>query len=277
VPCIMPDAGGLSAAELGEGLAGRMRDFAAELGAAALVVSPSASHLERVVAHAPLPLERTAVVPHGLSRALGAAEGASRGVALEARAGEGLRIGSFGHRARAKGTLDLVEAVAGLPAELRRRVTLVLFGEEVEPGLDAAMQALVARAADEGGAFELRLETSYAIEELPGRVRDLGGLHFAAQPSRAWESYGLVVDEALAMGLPVWVADRGAPRERIGEAGRVLPAATPAAWTAALAEVLYDHTRLERQRRAVPTDLPTAGDAMRALAAHFEALLEGAK
>jgi glycosyltransferase involved in cell wall biosynthesis len=76
------------------------------------------------------------------------------------------------------------------------------------------------------------------------------------------------VDEALALGLPVWVSDRGALPERLGGAGLALPAGDPAAWSAAVLDTLDDPRRLARWRAAIPARHRTAADA----AAELEAL-----
>lgn len=262
-PCAGPDLPGLAPAALARALAERAAGYAAELAAAALVVAPSASHLARVRAHVPLPEGRTAIVPHGLARDFARA-GESLPFGLQGT----LRVGFLGHRARLKGVLDLVEALAGLEPGPRARVELVLLGDAVEPGIDERLRALAA------GRLRLAFAGPYALDDLPARVRESGGLHLVAQPSRAYESYGLVVDEALALGLPAWVSDRGAPRERVGQAGLVLPAADPAAWRAAFARLLADPSLLARQRSALPARVPRARDAAAELARRFGALVE---
>ena len=92
-------------------------------------------------------------------------------------------------------------------------------------------------------------------------------------PSRAGESYGLVLDEALALGLPVWVSDRGALHERVADAGRVLPAEKPEAWANALRDLLENPSLHARERARVPAALPTAADAARRLEALYRTLL----
>jgi glycosyltransferase involved in cell wall biosynthesis len=69
----------------------------------------------------------------------------------------------------------------------------------------------------------------------------------------------------MALGLPVWVSDRGAPKERVGRAGRVLAAEDASAWTRALSEILADPAALERERLALPAHVRTAADAVREL------------
>jgi glycosyltransferase involved in cell wall biosynthesis len=263
VRCCEPDAGGLSRAELARGLAARAAGFQAELAAAALVVVPSRSHAENLARFVDLDPARLALVPHGLPRHL---ERGGRGAALEWTGRGRLRVLFLGHRSRVKGPLDLVRALAALEPAERERVELLCLGAEVEPGIDDELRR-------EARGFTLELAGPYRAEELLERVAALGGAHLAALPSRVEESYGLVADEALALGLPAWVSDRGAPSERIGAAGRVLPAADPAAWTRAFREVLAAPDKLLAERARVPRTIRTAAEAARELLALYESLV----
>jgi glycosyltransferase involved in cell wall biosynthesis len=233
----------------------------AELDAAALLVVPSRAHAERLRRWIELDEGRLRVVHHGLSRAL------SRCPAPPFAADRPLRVLHLGHRSAVKGTGDLVEALVALEAADRARVELHLLGEEVEPGFDEGLRA-------RAGGLELRSHGGYALDELCERVEALGGFHLAALPSRVHESYGLVLDEALALGIPTWVSERGAPRERLGGAGQVLPAEDPAAWTAAFAALLREPARLAAQRAALPERIPAARDAALELEACYARLLD---
>jgi len=85
---------------------------------------------------------------------------------------------------------------------------------------------------------------------LPGAIftgilsgRELGVAYASADlfvfPSTT-DTYGNVVVEAMAAGLPVAVSDVGGPRELVktSQMGRVLPARDAAAWAEGLAEML---------------------------------------
>ena len=250
--CLRPDAPGLAPEQLRSGLIERNRAWQGELDAAAAVVLPSHSQRQRLQALVRLDPARTHVVPHGLCRPV---EGLGGG---EPWRGEGpLRVLHLGNLTSAKGVRELAEA-AGRVARATGRVELVFAGQCVEPGLERELGRLAAPAPTTFlGPFDLLT--------LSGRLRDLGGCHLAVLLSRAHESYGLVVDEALALGLPVWVSDRGAPKERVGGAGLVLPAEDVSALARALEEALGDPGLLARQRSAVPLALPTAEDAARSL------------
>jgi len=240
----------------------RSRSWSAELAAAAAVLVPSEAHAKTLAPFLPGvpgamgPAPEVVVVAHGLCTPLARAEAPATPVGERP-----LRVLHFGHRTEAKGTLDLVRAMAALPAG---SAVLVLAGSEVEAGHDA----LITGAA---GGLEVELHGEYQ----PTSLAELAaGADLAAFPSRCEESYGLVVDEALALGLPVWVSDRGALPERIGEAGRVLPAAEPASWTQAFLGVLKDPGELERERERVPRGLRTAADAAAELESLYTAVLE---
>ncbi len=232
----------------------------AELAAAAALIVPSHSQGARISAYVPLDPARLHVVPHGLSDALPR-------VVTRGWEGRGpLRVLYLGHRSDVKGVRELVRAVGGLAPSERARVELVLIGKENKPGYDDELRRLA-----QGVALVFR--GPYALRELPARLAEVGEVHLGAFPSRAYESYGLVPDELMALGVPVWVGDRGAPKERVGAAGRVLPAEDAAAWTRALAAVLADPAALERERLALPGHVRTAADAARELDALYRGLL----
>jgi glycosyltransferase involved in cell wall biosynthesis len=258
--CVAIDAPDVTLDTLETDLRERAAAFQRELAAAALLIVPSEAHATNLRRLVDLPAERTHVVHHGLCLA-GGGPAAPPALPYEGADGERLRVLFLGHRTEVKGVRDLVRALAGLEPDERERVELVCLGAEVEAGFDDALRR-------EAAGVALRLEGAYPVEELAARLRAAGGAHLAALPSRVHESYGLVVDEALALGLPVWVSDRGAPRERVGAAGRVLPAEEPAAWRKALREVLRAPDTLEDERRAVAGVRRSAADA----AAELEAL-----
>jgi glycosyltransferase involved in cell wall biosynthesis len=103
----------------------------------------------------------------------------------------------------------------------------------------------------------------------PFDTRDLAS-RFAAYdlmvfPSLFLETHGFAVDEAMALGLPVLVSDRGAPKERIGARGLTFPAGDAAALATILAGFLARPERLATLRRGPPGPRPT-------LAEHHELL-----
>jgi glycosyltransferase involved in cell wall biosynthesis len=220
----------------------------AELAACRAILVPSHAQAARVGENVLLDPARLHVVPHGLSEPL------PRLVEHGWNGAGPLRVLFLGHRSDVKGVSELVRGAAGLASAERARLELFLLGDEVVRGYDDELRAL-------GGDLALRFLGNYTLADLSTRFAALLPVHLGAFPSRAWESYGLVPDELMALGLPVWVSDRGAPRERIAQAGRVLPALDAGAWTRAFREVLAHPEILERERRALPARVRTAADA----------------
>jgi glycosyltransferase involved in cell wall biosynthesis len=175
------------------------------------------------------------VIPHGLLRPVPADERAA-----PPAGGERLRIGTFGGIVPEKGVRDLVAAAAGLGCELR------VAGPVYDQAFDAELQALAAR----DGTRLVRTGRFTAADRHPAR-----DLHLAVFPSRCQETYGLVVDEALAHGVPVVASDHGAFRERAGSGGVVVTALAQLA--AVLRELVTSPPRLAALRAAIPAALPT--------------------
>jgi glycosyltransferase involved in cell wall biosynthesis len=221
-----------------DAIAARDRLLRAELDAAQVLTAPSRTAAEMVRRH--MPTERAIeVVPHGVVQH------------VETRArprgeGETLRIGTFGNLVAAKGVMELVEACAGLPCELH------LHGAFLEPTFEASVRG---RAAELG--IRLLVHGSYGSADPHPAL----GLHLAVFPSRCQETYGLVVDEALAHGVPVVVSDQGALAERAGTGGLVVTPLVSLATT--LRALACEPGGLDRLRAAVPTALRTMADAAR--------------
>jgi len=185
------------------------------------------------------------VVPHGLLRPV--PEGHR---AAPPRPGETLRIGTFGSLVAAKGVLELVAAVAGLPGELH------LAGAFLDPAFGEQVRALAAAQGTrlvEHGRYT------------PAGPHPARGLHLAVFPSKCQETYGLVVDEALAHRVPAVVSDQGALAERGATPGVVVtPLPRLAATLRGLASAPADLAAL---RAVIPASLPTiAASAARHLA-----------
>ncbi len=134
---------------------------------------------------------------------------------------EPLRLLHFGNLGRIKGVEVLARAVESADPS-GQRIRLLMAGGVVESDLDLGRAELL-------GAYDHeRLET---IAETA---------HLAVFPSLAIESYGLVVDEALRLGLPVIVGDRGALDERIGSRGVIVPSGSVEGLADVLRAILAD-------------------------------------
>jgi len=256
--CVAPETS-WSHAQILAGFARREAWIAAELAAVQAFVAPSRAHAAKLSEYVALDPARVSVVAHGLPEPL-------ERVVQRGWDGRGpLRVLFLGHRSDVKGVRELVRAVAALAPAERERVELVLLGSEVVAGYDDELRRT-------GEGVRLTFAGSFTHADLAATLARLGGAHLGAFPSRASESYGLVPDELMALGLPVWVSDRGAPKERVGRAGRILPAEDPAAWTRALASVLAHPEELERERAALPARMRTTADAARELDALYARL-----
>lgn len=252
--CIRRDLPGLDDAAARASLAARDADLRAELDAAHAVTVPSETSRARIAAQLPFerPLE---VVPHGLLEPV-------TDRASPARGGR-LRVGTFGNLVEEKGVLLLVEACAGLPG-----IELRLAGRFLDPAFEARVRA---RAQ----ALGVPLVTTGAYGA--AGVHPACDLDLAVFPSLCEETYGLVVEEALARGVPVLVSDRGALRERIGEAGLVVAVDDPAPLAALLRGFAAEPSRLTDLRAKLPrhfATMSTAADRYRAL--YARACREGA-
>jgi glycosyltransferase involved in cell wall biosynthesis len=240
VRCLAPDAGGVDEPELVAGLATRARAFAGELAAASALLAPSRFQARRMEQALGLAQGAIEVLPHGLCRDL------QPPVARARRDVDApLRVLHFGHLVEAKGILVLVRSLAQLTPGVAE---LDLAGAVLEPGLEERVRAAA-------GALPLRLHGVYGRRRL---VELAAEADLAVFPSQLEETYGLVVDEAVALGLAVWVSDRGALPERLfelGGGGRVLPAGDVTAWTAAFTTLLARPHELahERTRGVAPT------------------------
>ncbi|MBK8100311.1 MAG: glycosyltransferase [Planctomycetes bacterium] len=210
----------------------------AEVALADALTAPSRTAARLVRQH--LPTDRSiTVIPHGVIHPVPADE-----FGTPPAPGDTLRVGTFGNLVREKGIVELVDAVAGLPCELH------LHGPFFDPELQAKLHE---RAREQGTT--LIWHGGYRIGD-PHPTRHL---HLAVFPSRCQETYGLVVDEALAHGVPVVVSDQGALQER-GELPGVVVSTLPSLPTT-LHDLVTRRDRLLALWQAVPRTLPCIDDA----------------
>jgi len=244
ISCLAPELGKSPAREIARGLIARFEGYRAEVAAAARVLVPSRTHLVRLAEFLDFSPGQARILEPGLCLSFPARRGRPK-----PWTGEGpLRVLHFGRRSEQKGTLDLVRAMAGLPSG---SVQLVALGGAQE-GFDARLRE---HACD----LDLRLSGPYGPGELARAAADC---HLAAFPSRLPESYGLVVDEAVALGLPVWIAGGSAARERFEPPVlETLPSASPEIWRKALKTLLDEPVRAREAWPPHPSRLPTADDA----------------
>ncbi len=154
--------------------------------------------------------------------------------------GETLRLGSWGRLSRLKGIDLLLEAL-----DDSAPIELVLAGEEDFPGLLEELRRRLPRARVEAhGAFDHATLDRHPVTRV----------HAMIGASRAPESFGLVLEEARALGLPAILPDHGAYAERAGEeTGALLyPPGDAAGLRERLRGLLDSPARLESLRAAVP-------------------------
>lgn len=231
VACIAPDDG---APALAARLAARRARFTAEVGRMHAVIAPSESHRELLAAAEVAPRERMVALPLGLSL-----DPAATPARPPHRPAPGrLRLVHFGHLSRLKGVDLLFSAVRALAS---RGVSLDLLGAPV-----AGEEAELRRLAD---GLPVRWHGAYDLSRLAAVVAECD---VAVFPSRARETFSFVVEEAIALGLPVVVSDLGAPARRVAGFGRVIAVADAAPLVATLAAFLDRPETLVAMRAALP-------------------------
>ncbi len=179
-------------------------------------------------------------------------------------AGPPWKVGYWGGVCHAKGLDLLLEAAAG--PGLRGRVELHLWGPLLER---AFAEALRKKARERGVPFFLSGPLPW--REIPRRA---GTLAAAVFPSRCFETYGLAVDEALTLGMPVVVARRGALPERLGRGGRTFTPGDPEDLARVLEEVLPGEGGAQ-EGRCLPNEVPDFGSHLEALEELYRAAGSG--
>ncbi|WP_300345749.1 glycosyltransferase family 4 protein [Nesterenkonia sp.] len=173
-------------------------------------------------------------------------------------AGRGASTASAGARRRASPDTGVTFACVAALNPLKNQA---LLGAALEPLLDSAWRLILAGPGAETpfGAHTL----AELRRRLPGRVEHRGELT-PQQVSRIWgetdvlvlpslvETYGMVVAEACAHGVPAVVASGTGAVEAAGDAGAACDPRDPAQWTAALRDLLSSPRSLCRlQQRAL--------------------------
>ncbi len=224
----------VGAAERAEAFAFHRRDFAAELAAAHLLCAPSGAHARGLAELSEGALGEVAVTPPPLLR--------SPPRRPPQPAPRGRRLLVWGALYPEKG-LEVVLAAMRRAAD---EWSLEVWGE----AHDAAYREQLHAAA---AGLRVEFRGGFTTEDLAGSDAD-----YAVLASCCHESYGLILDEALLLGLPVLASDLPAYREHGAEGS--------CAWFApgdarALAELLDDGARLSALAVPQPPRLQSAADA----------------
>ena len=217
------------AAELPVLLQARAANFARELAAAAAVLCVSEAQRQKLAAVGCRPA-RLAVLPIGIR------SGAP--LPPPALAPGRLRLCNWAGLDPRKGLHVLLAALAG--SEQRAHFELHVHGRAGEVDYMQELQRL-------GQGLSVHYHGAFA----DGAFWQFGASYdLAVFPSLAFETHGLMVDEALLAGLPVLCSDLGAPPSRLGGRGATFPAGDAAALRQLLERLLAAPDDLLRLRRA---------------------------
>src|SRR5574337_2120262 len=188
--------------EVAAALALRQQMIGEELALASALIVPSEAHRSLLLELLELSENRLIVLPHGSLQTLMAQERRTGAAVFPDRP---LQIGHWGYFLYHKGTHLLLEALHRLDDPSAVQVHLI------GTALD---QAYGERLHDLARGLSVQFHGAYQPADLQAFDLDL-----AVFPSITSESYSFTIDEALQLGLPTLVSDRGALSERIGKAG----------------------------------------------------------
>lgn len=253
--CVRPDIG-LDDAALDRDFDARAAFFTAEFLAADHRLAPSkvaAAMFARSEILGTVP--SIDVLPLGLLEPFDRDEIARRAVDENGK----LRLVFFGNVATVKGLDDLIAAIDRLTPTARGKIVLRVLGRATDDALEARLREAASR-------FSLIREPTYdraRLARLPAEA-DL-----AVFPSRAAETYSLVVDEALALGFPLLVTDRGAMAERAGGAALVVKPGAIAEIASCLEKLAKYRDLLDDLRRATKRQRFTITDHAKRLSAIY--------
>ncbi len=147
-----------------------------------------------------------------------------------------LRVATWGIQMERKGAHVAIEAVRRCAPG---SVELDVYGRFDDPRHEH-------RCRDLARGSPIRFHGRFEWDEVAARP-----LHAALFPSLTFETFGLTIDEARALGHPVIATDLGAYRERADGATRLFPAGDVEALTRILSSLASDPAELTALRSAV--------------------------
>jgi glycosyltransferase involved in cell wall biosynthesis len=156
-----------------------------------------------------------------------------------------LMIAAWGGHNEVKGTHLLLEAAAR--EELKNKVEVHILGRIVDPDYKKRLQDLA-----QGCAAVFHGYFPEAEKDSLGRRYDL-----AVFPTQAFETYSIVVDEALSMGMPVIATSPGAQSERLEGGGIVVPSGDVDALAEGILSFLDDRFRILKAQKAAAARVGT--------------------
>lgn len=222
-------------AEIGQAIELRQEQIAEELRLACRLLVPSEAHrqfLSRLLGMSP---DHLRVVPHGSIVRLFPHTNNNHPRFPD----RPLRLAYWGYLVDFKGVHLLLEAVQ----QLKDPFAVEVYLSGLAP--DARYFEYLQRLAD-------GLAVTFTGEYQPTDLARLD-VDMAVFPSLAYESYGFVLDEAIQLGLPVIVSDRGALPMRVGEAGLIFSAGDARALASRIQEVLDTPSLLRDMRQRLPS------------------------
>ncbi len=160
--------------------------------------------------------------------------------------GRPLRLGYVGKITPIKGLHVLVEALAGLPREY---ATLEVFGEPT--WTDAREVAYWRSLRKRSRNLPVIFWGGFPHREV---LRVMNRFHLLAVPSLCAESFGRMVQEAFAAGVPVLCSNVGGVVDQVehGVSGLHIPVGDISAWKHKLRALCEDSNLLSRLREGVP-------------------------
>ena len=256
--CLAPEAGSTRDERLSL-LEERARNFSREIRAAREVTFFSTALREFYLAWPHFPQRPVHVLPPGIPEVELWKSEAGR-----PPEGPPWKVGYWGGICHSKGLDLLVEALSG--PRFSGNVEIHLWG----PILERAFAERLQRLARENG-LPLDIPGPVAWKELPRRAASLAAAVF---PSRCFETYGLAVDEALTLGIPVVVSRRGALPERLGLGGKVFRAGDPEDLSRVLGDLLFGEGA-PSAARGLPNEVPDFSKHLKDMEALYHQALGG--
>lgn len=241
-------------AEVAAHLEHYLRDLLAELRGAHLRLAPSAAHAAALASFLLGEAGPIDLLPPGREVELAPLRPRQRKPGT-------LALAHWGNLYDLKGTLLLLEALA--IARERADLRLTVLGGAMEESFGAKLEArLAGLPATWTGAYD---------------PKDLEALEADAAvfPSLCHESYGLVLDEAFMLGLPVVVSALGALPERAGGAGLVVPPGDARALADALVRLATEPGLLDTLAANIPRSWSTEAEAAARAEGLYEEVLAG--
>jgi len=156
-----------------------------------------------------------------------------------------LKIVTWGGHAEVKGTHILLEAASR--RDIRDSVEIHILGKIVNPAYKDRLENLASNCAASFHGYFPESE-----KPLIGSKYDL-----AVFPTQAFETYSIVVDEALSMGMPVIATKPGAQGERLGNGGIVVPTGDVDALADGISRFLDNSFRLRTAHEAASIEVGT--------------------